>query len=148
MLYYSREICYFSSKLFSSGNFNPHEKSAGLILPSPSNVRPCMKTLDLQQAAALLHIHPVTLQSKAKSGVIPGAKVGKCWVFVEVDLVDYIRSNYGRRTLQGEQENNLCHSLNAKTRPFGGSRSPSTDALYKKALARPTGQKRRNVMVK
>ena len=70
-----------------------------------------MKTLDLQQAAALLHIHPVTLQSKAKSGVIPGAKVGKCWVFVEVDLVDYIRSNYGRRTLQGEQENNLCHSL-------------------------------------
>jgi hypothetical protein len=27
-----------------------------------------MKTLDLQQAAALLHIHPVNLQVKVKSG--------------------------------------------------------------------------------
>lgn len=60
-----------------------------------------MKTLDQQQAAAFLHIHPVNLQFKAKSGEIPGAKLGKCWGFVEVDLVDYIRSNYGRRTLQG-----------------------------------------------
>ncbi len=56
-------------------------------------------------------------------------------------MIDYIRSNYARRTLQGEQEINLCHSLNEKTRPFGGSRSPSTDELYKKALERPTKHK-------
>jgi hypothetical protein len=103
-----------------------------------------MNTLDLQQAAELLRIHPVTLQSKAKAGEIPGAKIGKCWVFVDVDLIDYIRSNYVRRTLQGEQEKSLCHSLNAKTHPFGGSKSPSTDELYKKALARPIKAKPRN----
>ena len=91
-----------------------------------------MNTLDLQQAAELLRIHPVTLQAKAKAGEIPGAKIGKCWVFVEVDLIDHIRSQYPRRTLQGEQEISLCHSLNAKTRLFGGSKSPSTDELYKK----------------
>ena len=103
-----------------------------------------MKTLDLQEAADLLRIHPVTLQGKAKAGEIPGAKIGKCWVFVDVDLIDHIRAHYPRRTLQGEQEISLCHSLNAKTRPSGGSRSPSTDELYKKALERPTNKKRRN----
>ena len=103
-----------------------------------------MDTLNLQQAAELLRIHPVTLQAKAKAGEIPGAKIGKCWVFVDVDLIDHIRSQYPRRTLQGEQEISLCHSLNAKTRPSGGSRSPSTDKLYKKALERPTKAKPRN----
>jgi hypothetical protein len=44
-----------------------------------------MNTLDLQAAAAFLRIHPVTLQEKARCGEIPGAKIGKCWVFVDVD---------------------------------------------------------------
>jgi excisionase family DNA binding protein len=41
-----------------------------------------MGTLNLKQAAALLKIHPVTLQEKAKAGEIPGAKVGRAWVFI------------------------------------------------------------------
>ena len=61
-----------------------------------------MNTLDLQAAAAFLHIHPVTLQEKARTGEIPGAKIGKCWVFVDVDLVEHIRSQYPRRVLQSE----------------------------------------------
>ena len=36
-----------------------------------------MSTLNLQQAAALLKIHPVTLQDKARAGEIPGAKIGR-----------------------------------------------------------------------
>ena len=56
-----------------------------------------MNTLNLQQAADLLRIHPVTLQTKAKAGDIPGAKIGKCWVFVEIDLIDYIRSAHNTR---------------------------------------------------
>ena len=31
-----------------------------------------MNTLDLQAAAAFLHIHPVTLQEKARAGESPG----------------------------------------------------------------------------
>ncbi len=101
-----------------------------------------MSTLTLQQAAALLKIHPVTLQDKARTGVIPGAKIGKCWVFVEVDLLDYIRSQYPRRALQGEHERNItCHSSNAKTRLFGGSNLPTTEAEYSKALGLRTKQK-------
>ena len=50
-----------------------------------------MNTLDLEQAAILLKMHPVTLRQKARAGVIPGAKLGRCWVFVEIDLIEYVR---------------------------------------------------------
>ena len=74
-----------------------------------------MNTLDLQAAASFLHIHPVTLQEKARAGEIPGAKIGKCWVFVDVDLIEHIRSQYPRRVLQSERkELEPCHSTNAE----------------------------------
>jgi excisionase family DNA binding protein len=49
-------------------------------------------TLTLEEAARLLQLHPTTLAAKARSGEIPGAKPGKRWVFVEVDLVEYVRT--------------------------------------------------------
>ena len=99
-----------------------------------------MSTLDLHAAAKLLHIHPVTLRDKARAGLIPGAKIGKSWVFVEVDLIEFIRSQYEARVMQGDrQEKFLCHSTNAKTRLSGGSNSGTTDGRYKKALGLTTG---------
>ena len=59
-----------------------------------------MHTLDLKQAADFLKMHPVTLQGKAKTGEIPGAKPGKSWVFIDEDLANYIRSQY---TKQGKR---------------------------------------------
>jgi excisionase family DNA binding protein len=99
-----------------------------------------MDTLTLQEAAALLKIHPVTLLGLAKAGTVPGAKIGKCWVFVKVDLIDFIRSQYPRRALQGEHERNTsCHSTNAKTPLIGGSNSrPAVDRQYSEALGLPT----------
>jgi excisionase family DNA binding protein len=100
-----------------------------------------MGTLTLQQAAALLKIHPVTLQDKARAGEIPGAKIGRAWVFVEIDLLEYIRSKYTRRALQGDKEN-VCHSSNVRTHRIGGSSSPTTDDEYSKVLALPTRKER------
>jgi hypothetical protein len=98
-----------------------------------------MNTLDLTAAANLLHIHPVTLREKARRGEIPGAKIGKSWVFVELDLIEYIRAQYPLRVMQGDrQENVLCHSTNAKTRPSGGSKSATTDMQYKAVLGLKT----------
>ncbi len=54
-----------------------------------------MKTLDLQEAAAFLRMNPETLRQKTKAGIIPGAKPGKCWVFLEDDLAEYIRTADG-----------------------------------------------------
>jgi hypothetical protein len=53
-----------------------------------------MKTLDLQAAADLLMMHPSTVLAKARSGTIPAAKPGKCWVFIDVDLLDWLRGLY------------------------------------------------------
>src|SRR5215831_6363722 len=94
-----------------------------------------MNTLDLQAAATFLHIHPVTLQEKARAGEIPGAKIGKCWVFVDVDLIEHIRSQYWRRVLQSERkELEPCHSTDAPTHRTGGSRSTTAEERYSTAL--------------
>lgn len=53
-----------------------------------------MKTLNLEQAAAFLHMHPYTVMQKANAGEIPGAKPGKRWVFIEDDLAEYLRGQY------------------------------------------------------
>ena len=83
-------------------------------------------TFDLQEAAHFLRISPEVLRAKAKSGIINGAKPGKRWVFLESDLVDYLRSIYPVRTGQApssgcdNKEVTLCHSTNAvKSGGFG-----------------------------
>ncbi|MFN7816456.1 MAG: helix-turn-helix domain-containing protein [Burkholderiales bacterium] len=106
-----------------------------------------MTTLTLQQAADFLKIHPVTLLTKAKNGEIPGAKIGKRWVFLEIDLMEHIRSQYPRRALQGEHERSItCHSSNAKTPHIGGSNSrPGLDRQYSEVLGLPTRQPPRSI---
>jgi len=48
-------------------------------------------TLDLKGAAQYLHLHPNTVQDRAKRGIIPGAaKPGKRWVFLEEGLKQYL----------------------------------------------------------
>lgn len=46
--------------------------------------------LDSVEAAALLRIHPKTLQKMARSGVIRGLHIGKCWRFRVSDLNDWL----------------------------------------------------------
>jgi excisionase family DNA binding protein len=46
--------------------------------------------LDSFEAAALLRIHPKTLQKKARRGVIPGHHIGKCWRFRASDLNEWL----------------------------------------------------------
>jgi hypothetical protein len=45
-----------------------------------------MRTLSLTEAAVLLRMHPEEVRRRAKCGAIPGAKPGRCWVFIEDDL--------------------------------------------------------------
>ena len=102
-----------------------------------------MNTLNLQEAAVFLKIHPVTLGVKARTGEIPGSKIGKCWVFVDIDLVQYIRAQYQRQDLQGEQlEVSQCHSSNERVHLTGGSNFSTTAEQYKKVLALQTKRER------
>jgi len=98
-----------------------------------------MKTLNLEEAAQFLKMHPEEVRRRAKAGIIPGAKVGKCWVFIEEfieeDLAAYMRSLYAppRQALQvGHGEKQLCHSVNVVRR--GGLVSPHQAASELDAL--------------
>ena len=111
--------------------------------PAPtSRVAPSapLRTLSLTEAAALLRMHPEEVRRRAKCGAIPGAKLGRCWVFIEDDLADYVRSLYAsprqalQVTLRKEME---CHFANAAV--SGGSTSSlPTESEYAELLGLPT----------
>ncbi|MEQ1848240.1 MAG: helix-turn-helix domain-containing protein, partial [Nitrospira sp.] len=86
-----------------------------------------------------MKIHPVTLVRLAKSGDVPGAKPGKCWVFIDVDLADWLRAQYKLRASEGglrnERKQKICHSSDVKTPRYGGLTSPSTGNAYSVLLA-------------
>ena len=104
-----------------------------------------MSTLDLAAGAALLLIHPETLAERARAGEIPGAKVGKKWVFIEADLLAYLRAKYEPRALQGDYpEKSTCHSTNERTHRYGGSSSHTKVAACRKALGLPINEGLRN----
>jgi|SRR6185436_6493744 hypothetical protein len=106
-----------------------------------------MRTLELKAAAAFLHIHPITLLRKAQAGEVPGAKPGKRWVFLEIDLAEYLRANYRRQASSDSDEpveRRPWLSIDRKTRRAGTSTSQSKDDEYVKALGLTTARKPRN----
>lgn len=78
-----------------------------------------MLTLTLEEAALFLHMSPQVLCRKAREGKIAAAKPGRRWVFLEEDLVSYLRSLYavtGQAPLSGcDEEVSICHLTNAAT---------------------------------
>ncbi|WP_088916119.1 helix-turn-helix domain-containing protein [Granulosicoccus antarcticus] len=84
-----------------------------------------MITLDIAQAAELLKMSTGALSQKARSGIVKAAKPGRRWVFLEEDLIEYIRSLYRVQQhvpLVGcDLRNTQCQST--KGAPTGGSTS-------------------------
>jgi excisionase family DNA binding protein len=104
-----------------------------------------MKTLDLSGAANLLKLHPQTILQKARSGDIPAAKPGKCWVFIENDLVDWLRSKYHSPQQDVGQGGTKVCSLKEKTANTGGiALQHQTAQQYASLLKLTTREKRRN----
>jgi hypothetical protein len=85
-----------------------------------------------------------SLRRKTQAGEIPGAKVGRSWLFYLPDLVSHLRSLYPAfRALQGEEK--IPCSANSKAAQTGSfvSRRP-TDAVYAELLGLPTESSRNN----
>ena len=106
-----------------------------------------MKTLNLHEAAVLLHMHAESLRQKTRQGLIPGAKIGKRWVFLEEDLIDYLRSQYpSQRQAARVTDTEVKSDLSLVGRKTISRRCDSelaTDAEYAKLLGLPTSPKRR-----
>ncbi len=59
-----------------------------------------MKTLDLEECADFLKIGASTACEMAANGQIPGAKIGRAWVFMEDELIAYLRAKTRDQTNQ------------------------------------------------
>jgi hypothetical protein len=57
-----------------------------------------MRTLDLEECCEFLKIDRNVGTRLALSGELPGAKIGRAWVFLEDDLVDYLRLQVRKQT--------------------------------------------------
>jgi excisionase family DNA binding protein len=103
-------------------------------------------TLDLEEAARFLKIHPKTLQRLAHARRIPACKIGRSWLFVERLLVEHVVSeSLLRVSVVDLQEKSECRSTDAMTRRTGGSSyrpSAGNRSLYNKALGLPTSARR------
>lgn len=77
-----------------------------------------MQTLDIVEAAEWLKCGTDTVQQLAASGQIPAAKVGRAWVFVDVDLVEWLRSQY-----KAPEQPNKAHSCSTNVVKRGMSTS-------------------------
>ncbi|MFM0628857.1 helix-turn-helix domain-containing protein [Paraburkholderia xenovorans] len=79
-----------------------------------------MRTFDLIECADFLKVDRNTAMKLAGTGELPGAKIGRAWVFLEDDVVAFLR----KRT----QEQSLAR--------LQGAHEPETDARVAKAIAK------------
>lgn len=57
-----------------------------------------MKTYDIHEAADFLKVDRSTALELANAGTLPGAKVGRAWVFMEEELLNYLRDVTRKQT--------------------------------------------------
>ena len=104
-----------------------------------------MKTLNLHEAAAFLRMHPEEVRTRAKRGLIPGAKPGKRWVFLEDDLAAFVRSLYAapRPPLRSKPADQVWACANEET-SGGLTSSLPTEREYAELLKPISKQKRKS----
>jgi hypothetical protein len=59
-----------------------------------------IETLDIHEVAALCRAEPDTIAQYARSGVLPGTKMGKGWVFLRDDVITFLRERIADETRQ------------------------------------------------
>lgn len=56
------------------------------------------ETLDLHGVASLCKAEPETIAQYARSGELPGTKMGKSWVFLRDDVLSFLRKRIAEET--------------------------------------------------
>ena len=56
------------------------------------------RVLNTEEAAALLQIHPKTLQRLARQGVVPAFRIGDLWRFRASSLDEWLRSGLSSKS--------------------------------------------------
>jgi hypothetical protein len=104
-----------------------------------------MNTFDLKEAAHFLKMHWQTLRTKAVAGEIPGAKISKSWVFIEEDLVRYVRSQYSVTGRASSTLGEIRYSINeTAVNITGADLQHQMERRYANLLKQPTNKGLRN----
>jgi hypothetical protein len=72
------------------------------------------ETLDLQGVATLLKAEPETIAQYARTGELPGTKMGKSWVFLRGDVIAFLRQRIVQET---EMRRGSCGEPMLATQP-------------------------------
>jgi len=70
-----------------------------------------MKTYDIDEAADFLKVDRETARDLAMAGKLPGAKVGRAWVFLETDLIEFLKDKIRQQTNQRRAEEGAREEL-------------------------------------
>ncbi|UJH74347.1 helix-turn-helix domain-containing protein [Burkholderia cenocepacia] len=91
-----------------------------------------MRTFDLQECADFLKVDRTTAMKLAQQGDIVGARIGRAWVFLEDDVVAFLREQAQRQTLE---------RLEGRTRPDYAETDRRTHAAIQRQLQQAPGRK-------
>jgi excisionase family DNA binding protein len=106
------------------------------------------RLMTLRQAAAFIGVHPNSLRTYVRTGLVPATKIGRDWRFIEADLVDWIRARYPEparmQPSADRKEASSWHSGNVQAYITSNSQHLTERALDG-LLARPTGKRPKNI---
>lgn len=91
-------------------------------------------TIGLDEAARFLHMAPSTLRKRAAAGKLIAYKPGKTWVFLQDELLNYLKSTKA-----------ACPSTADPTPRIGGPDSNSRAAKSASRLAQEIAAKRKSL---
>jgi len=57
-------------------------------------------TVDVEQAAELMKVHPKTVKDLINSGALPAGKIGRAYVLMTKDVLNYIENMIVRQTAE------------------------------------------------
>lgn len=57
-----------------------------------------MDTLNIQQAADVLKVHPKTVEDLIRDGTLPAAKIGRAWVMMTAHVMKYLENEIIQQT--------------------------------------------------
>jgi excisionase family DNA binding protein len=97
-----------------------------------------MRTLTLAEAAAVLNTTEETVSAMIRREGLPAAKVGRAYVLVDVDVIEWLRTRYA------PDREIPCDSTGVANVALGGLTSGTPVGALDAALARPTAKRRKN----
>jgi excisionase family DNA binding protein len=82
------------------------------------------KTFDIDECADFLKVDRNTALKLAQQGDLPGARIGRAWVFLEDDIVEYLRVRVRQQMTERQNDNVIEKGLKASLETTAKTPSP------------------------